>query len=173
MEPRKPIIEAASSRWNWMVRCWFLRESVAAMAADFARSPTHVELAALKDDRQDLEQKLISLKNEMKQMEADREMADQKHLKDCEDLKAKYEKRLRATQTDQVEALKTELLAERDSRHLVKIELDAMKVKQAKLEDEMQRTREGTRSLLRFIRTRNTPDINLAKKPVTTAELFS
>lgn len=66
-----------------------------------------------------------------------------------------------------------ELRRERDEKHLFHVELEAMKVKQTKLEDELQRTREGTRSLLRFIRTRNTPDINLAKKPVTTAELFS
>lgn len=173
MESRSPLIEATHSPGRWLLRCWRLRRAVLDMAVAFSMSPTHVELAELKDAKHDLEQRIISLNDEMKQMEIDRELADQKRLKECEDLRTKYEKRLRATQTDQVEALKTELLAERDSRHLVKIELEALKAKQTRLEEEMQRTREGTRSLLRFIRVRNTPDINLAKKPVTNAELFS
>lgn len=66
-----------------------------------------------------------------------------------------------------------ELTKERDAKHLFHVELEALKVKQTKLEGELQRTREGTRSLLRFIRVRHAPDIDLSRKPITNAELFS
>jgi hypothetical protein len=58
-----------------------------------------------------------------------------------------------ATTNGQAEALKAELVQERDTRHLLKLELDALKDAQAKEAEGHKLARNGNQALLRFIHT--------------------
>ena len=170
MESNSALIQAAANRWRWLAQSWKLRAAVQDLCAAFSASPTHVELAELKQDNASLEAKLSKAQEAIRSIESDLSAAGKNHREEYAKLKAKYDKRLHATDTEQLEAIKNEVSVERDAKHLIRIELDALKAQVKAKEDEHQLARDGNRALLRFIHTRDR--LNVKLEPGTIREML-
>lgn len=149
------LIRVTSSKWKWIVSCWDVREQVRKLLDDFQKSPTHVQVKNLEDDVENLKSELALVRMDLETAHQSKAISDSTHEDEYAKLKAKYDKRVHATGTEQVEALKTELRAERDGKHLLEIELADLKEKMRVHLEQHEIAKEGNRALLRFVHTRH------------------
>jgi regulator of replication initiation timing len=166
MEPHRPLIHATETVWRWLARCWRLRKRVHDLARDFAASPTHVELNDLRLDNSNLTKQLAESQTANQELQVNLRAEEKARQTEYAKLKAKYDQRVHATGTEQVEALKTELRTERDAKHLLKLELDALKAQVKEHESTHQLARDGNRALLRFIHTRDRLNVKLEPETI-------
>lgn len=155
MVPHQHVIWAAQSPWRWLVHCWRLRLVAAEVALAFSKSPTHVQVQQLETDKAELEGRLAGMEKTFKEWEESNARSQQAHRNEVQSLKAKYDKRIHATETDQVEALKQEIMQERDAKHLLKVELTSIQNKLAEIDKAHLLARQGNAALVRFIHTRH------------------
>jgi hypothetical protein len=149
------IARAAASPWSWLWQAWRLRKSVLALASDFAKSPTHTELAELRSARDVAQSAAFAAEDALARKREESDQAEIKHQAEVARLKAKYDQRVHASGNGHVEALKVELTNERDAVRKLKLDLEDVRAKMAEQEKEFQVSRDGNRALLRFIHTRH------------------
>ena len=169
MVPDKSLTKASASLWGWMIHCWFLREPVKDLARAFAASPTHVAIEALESEKTALVERLRGIEEELVNQQSLASNSEKSHQQEYAKLKEKYDKRIHATQTGQLEAVKTDLLQERDARHLLKIELDVLKNAQAQEVEALKLARDGNRALLRFIHIGHRMNVKFDPKSIHAA----
>ena len=163
------LTEAAGDKWTWLRKCWALRGEVSELLRAFNASPTKVQVAALEAEKAALLENFEAVRNELLQTRGDAAVAAEEHLAEYGRLKVKYDKRLRATETEQVQAIKVELLAERDAKHLLNIELAAVKEQFQALSADHQIAKDGNLALLRFVHTRHRLNVPFAPGSIRAA----
>jgi DNA repair exonuclease SbcCD ATPase subunit len=165
MDSLHRLTVAAASPWLWLFKCWRIRPDAKQVAAALQASPTQIQVASLLARNSELEAALEKAGEAANASARQAQAAQERYESEYAALKAKYDRRLRATETEQVQAVKTELLAERDAKHLVELEVKSLKQRLSEVEAQHNRAHTGNVVLLEFIHRRHR--LNVPFKPGT------